>query len=351
MDIRVVPATADDAGAWDSFVEQHPEGRFCFLFGYRRMLEGYGYRCVYLKVLAEGQIVGVFPSIIAGRRLISQPFIEYGGVLLCAESAHFAAVIPELLFRAAREAGCSAIEIRGGLGADLSQSRHVVRHPQYSYAVLTLDDKDKLWRNSLTSEGRKAVNKAQKAGLIAEIRRGPAAISGEFYDLYLVSMKRLGVPPHPRRFFTDLAAGLGDNFIACWVLEGNNNAAVLLGGISGQRLQVYITASSPRYWNMRPNDFAHWQMIVWAAEQRLRWLDFGSARYESQIQFKKKWGVTLSDYSYWIIAEPGGKELSQLHTFKTSSDVMQTISKIWGKAVPLRLSPFLGAPIRKYLTK
>jgi GNAT acetyltransferase-like protein len=90
-------------------------------------------------------------------------------------------------------------------------------------------------------------------------------VADPFYALYLVSMKRLGVPPHPRRFFDDLAAGLGDGLVASWIMHEQQTAAVLLGAICGARLQIYITASSPKMLIWRPNDLAHWELIAWAA--------------------------------------------------------------------------------------
>jgi Acetyltransferase (GNAT) domain len=74
-------------------------------------------------------------------------------------------------------------------------------------------------------------------------------------------------------------------------MHEQQTAAVLLGAICGVRLQIYITASSPKALIWRPNDLAHWELIAWAASQGLRWFDFGSARYDGQIQFKKKWGA------------------------------------------------------------
>ncbi len=353
-ELELVSATAADAPAWDQLVAQNPEGRFSHLWGFRRILENtYGYRCVYLKICSEGLLVGVFPSIVArGSRLVSQPFIEYGGPLLRGVSEAQKAQLAELLLRAAHNHGCQSLEIRGALGAQfLATSPYCVRRPLYSYAVLKLGETDLLWRKSLTNEARKGVNKAQKAGLQSEVRRGKLSVADPFYALYLASMKRLGVPPHPRQFFDDLAAGLGEGLVASWVTHGQQTVAVLLGAICGARLQIYITTSSPAMLSLRPNDLAHWQLIAWAAAQDLRWFDFGSARYDGQIQFKKKWGVELREYAYYLIGMPGTSATTKIRTVQTSSTSMQMMAKLWSRMVPLRLTPVVGARIRRYLTK
>src|SRR5579863_57104 len=83
--LTVTHASSEDAGEWDAFVNQHPEGRYSHLWGYRAALEkAYGYHCVYLKFHCDGQLCGIFPSIKHPRNngwLISQPFTEYGGPL------------------------------------------------------------------------------------------------------------------------------------------------------------------------------------------------------------------------------------------------------------------------------
>lgn len=354
--LTVRPVTMEDAGAWDRFVEAHPEGRFCHLFGYRRALEeGHGYDCVYLEIRSDKELIGVFPSIAArrgSRRLISQPFNEYGGPLTTALSSSQYRELTRLLFEAARAAGCGSVEIRGGVGCDrAAEAGRWGEQKLHSYGVLPLRDSEWLWRKSLTNEARKGVNRAQKVGLTAEVLRGGAAIQEPFYRLYLVSMKRLGVPPQPERFFTGLARGVGERLVGAWVRKGTEAAAVLLGVVAGTRLQVYVTASEPRWWEARPNDFAHWELIKWASAAGCQVLDFGSARYPGQIQFKKKWGVELQDYSLYVINSADAASTAKIATVNSSSRAMTFMADLWRRSVPLGVTRLLGPPIRKYLTK
>ncbi len=216
-------AGPSDAGEWDRFVNDHPEGRYSHLWGYRSTLEEtYSYRCVYLKFLINGKLCGVFPSMRRARHggwLISQPFCEYGGPLTCRLSPDQHRDLTRLLLEAAREEDCRAIEVRGGIGCeDAAGAGGWVKQPLHSYALLNLEQPEKIWRNALTNEARKGVNKAKKSGLTTEIHCGAAAIQPPFFDLYLDSMKRLGVPPHSQGFFENLAAGIRDRRVASWVL-------------------------------------------------------------------------------------------------------------------------------------
>ncbi len=349
-------ANSADAEIWDRFVEGHPEGRYSHLWGYRTTLEKtYGYRCVYLKFLLEGKLCGVFPSIRLRRHggwLISQPFNEYGGPLTLDLSAEQYLELTSLLLEAAHKENCRAIEVRGGIGCDdAAQAGDWIRQPLHSYALLDLGEPDQLWRKALTNEARKGVNKARKSGLTAEIRRGGNAVRDPFYHLYLVSMKRLGVPPHSLQFFQHLAEGIGNRLVAAWVLSQARPVAILLGATTGRRVHIFIIASDPAAWAMRPSDLAHWELINWACQEGFKVFDFGSARYAGQIQFKKKWGVSLYDYSFYLIAPPEARPGLKIETVRTSSESMAAMATLWRWMMPLHLTRVIGPPIRKFLTK
>lgn len=354
--VTATRANVDDATGWDEFVEAHEEGRFCHLWGFRRCLENaYGYRCVYLKFHLDGKLWGVFPSIAVsshGGYLISQPFNEYGGPLAQNATSTQWEELTQLLLKTANEEGCRVIEVRGGIGCEeAAQAAAWTSVPLHSYAELPLGPPEALWRKSLTNEARKGVNRARKSGLGFEIRKGLDAVQDPFYRLYLISMKRLGVPPHSKSFFVELAKGIGERLVASWVMNHGVPVAILLGARTGQRVHIFVIASDPDASVMRPSDLAHWELINWASDQGLRIFDFGSARYAGQIQFKKKWGVTLNDYSCHLIARSAERDQLRTHTAGTASQGFATMSSLWRRLMPVPLTQVIGPPVRKYLTK
>jgi len=159
------------------------------------------------------------------------------------------------------------------------------------------------------------------------------------------------VPPHEPKFFSELGLGLGDKLVAAWVFRDDEVLSVLLAGISGHRIQIFITGSVSHSWADRPNDLAHWELISWAATNGLQMFDFGSARYPGQVQFKRKWGVELRPYAYFVIGQPGSPELRTVSTMRTSSRAVTAVSQVWQRFMPLGLARVLGPPIRRYLTK
>jgi len=78
--------------SWDRFVEQHPAATVAHLSAWGRIVAGaYGHASVYLSVDDDGETLGILPLVhvesrIFGRRLVSMPFLDYGGVLVSREA-------------------------------------------------------------------------------------------------------------------------------------------------------------------------------------------------------------------------------------------------------------------------
>lgn len=341
---------------WDSFVEHHPEGRFFLLSGYKQAIEEtYGYEGQYYLFKRGGEIVAVLPSfkvksLLSGRRLLSLPFAEYGGLLGKDLSLDELKEIAEFLRQILLDYKLPFLEIHGGLGVSpklISSVFHPV--PMYQYAILPLREAGKIWDNVLDREVRKAVRKAQKADLVAYEETTEESISQKFYPLYLASMKRLGTPPHPKTLFLNYLRYLKDNMRLFIVEYGDLTIAALLGFVLGKRVHIIHTASDPEYWDKRPNDLVHWEFIKWACENEYELFDFSVVRYEGQARYKKKWGVQLLDYSYYYLFPDEGNSGDAKPMDPSSRRSIRCFAWLWRHCVPLGLTEPLGLPIRRRL--
>ncbi len=348
--LRLDLVESRDERRWDSFVDSHPESRFCHLWGFRRALEdAYDLNCVYLDIASHGRLVGVFPSVLVRKHrgyLLSQPFVEYGGPLCSNFSKEEFSCLVTRLTEAARVRNCESIFIRGGIGAeDLSASKHCERTVLQLYGELHLDrTEEEIWQHSLSQKARNAVRSAAKSGLRCEVHCGADAIRPPFYDLYLRSMKRLCVPPHSLRFFESLAANLGEKLVACWAFKEKEPLAVMLGGTTARRLHCIIMASDERSWALRPNDLIHWSLLTWARAKGLSRLDLGSASSDEQLRFKRKWGASMHDYAHLSV------DVNMLgQTEAPQKDREHTLAKKLWQFVPLSASRVVGPSLRKRL--
>jgi len=345
-----------DGADWNRFALEQPEARFCHLAQYSRVVEeAYAYRPFNLVARRQGRIVAIWPSCLAsslllGRRIISQPFSEYGGILAGDLRD------PELedLVEAMRTRGSAAratqIEVHGTLGLRESpaRSRFEPANP-YGCAILKLDpDPERLRREVFEHQVRKALQKAARNGVQGFEDHTPEILRRHFWPLFLRSMKRLGSPPHPLAYFTGLARHYPAELKIFWASVGDRPAAALLGFAIGKRIQITHIASDERHWDLRVSDLVHWEFIKWGCERGFEEFDFGSVRYEGQQRFKKKWGAEIRDGGYYLAPIEPGRRVT---TFRSSSDALGTAATIWGKCVPLWLTPLVGPVIRRHLIR
>ena len=165
-----------DGPAWDAFVSAHGQGRFSQLWAYRRIQRAYGYAPRYMAFLRDGRLVGALPafeatSLLFSRRLLSQPFSEYGGFLLdpCLGDGEVADIIDHVREALARLA-LPALELHGNQGFSRPPAPFSRANPQ-SLASLDLSPSlDDLWKKIVSRHVRKAVNKAEREGLTWEER-------------------------------------------------------------------------------------------------------------------------------------------------------------------------------------
>ncbi|HEY8612956.1 MAG TPA: GNAT family N-acetyltransferase [Roseomonas sp.] len=344
--------------SWDSFVEGHEEARFSHLWNYGAVAECYGYKRQNI-CFAEGEkIVAVLPtvqakSILFGRRLISQPFSEYGGLLLSTtlNETKVGEIFGLLKAFLGSNGAYGTLEIHGnhGVRAELRDATFLATH---THRVAYLDvrkSEDDLWRNVLNHSARKSVSKAIKSGIVATEECTEELIRDDFFPLYLKSMKRLGSPPHKLDYYIRCHKMFGDNMRILWANVDGKRVAALLGFSCGKRINIINTVSDPEYWSLCPNDLLHWMFICKAAAEGYSFFDFGSVRYQGQDVFKKKWGCHMEDHKQYFLS--GSDAPTAAKTFDSSGGLMSTASKLWARYVPDAVSTHFGPAIRQQLMR
>jgi hypothetical protein len=344
---------------WDRYVENHPESRFCQLYAYRCLEPVYGYKPRYAAFLKEGRIVGVLPafevrSLFFGRRLVSQPFSEYGGLLLDDDlSDEDLEKIVQHLKGWAEAAGVRGVELHGRLGiGERDCDRFLAKANAQSYAYLPLDRPlDEIWSKVITYQVRKAVQKAERSEVSVAEASDLDTIVRHFYPFYVNSMTRLGVPPHSIQYYLRCQAAFGDRLKIFWAIFKGAPIAGLLGFACGKRINIINIVSDERFWEVRPNDLIHWEYIKWAHGAGYRYFDFGSIRYEGQLHYKKKWGCIINEHGYYFLRGVGPNRAGEGATFDSSSKSMKRFSAIWSRAVPDPARRMIGPFLRKHLVR
>jgi hypothetical protein len=343
------------ASSWDTFVLEHPRGRFSQLVGFKKTVEAvYGLEAHYWLYSQRGRLEAVFPSffhksLIYGKRLLSQPFSEYGGLLFSpdldrTEKQKILTELPAVIARIREKRPFDYVEVRcfsDGQGLERSLFK---KESLYSYGILPLRKNMNLW-SEVDRSVRKNINKAGRYGLKLEEGKSTEDVGSKFYPLHLKSMKRLGSPPHPLAYFLALHKNL-EKHMKLWLARfGDAYISALLGWAVGKSVHITDIASDEKYFSLRGNDFLHFELLRWALANDFDWFDFGPVRYPGQVQYKKKWGIELHEYSCFYLPIRKYKRPLSDRSFPLKQGAF-----LWKTLIPGPLASKAGKYLRKELS-
>ena len=307
MDRQLATLSESYRAAWDQYVDRHPGSTFYHSSKWLRLLEEtFGYKQRSLLLLEGNRVVGVLPLLqvngIVGKRLVSSPFRDRGGVLVDADIDPM--ILCEEAISLCRSGRYRHLLIKQGdplRHADVERCRLIER----KYWVTTTIDlsvgAECIWKK-LKNNAQGPVKQASKQGIHVQRCCDEQGVE-VFYDLFLENRRSLGTPAFPRAFFTGIWRAFDPGGKAVLMLAYKENT--VLGGIlllvHNQTVIDGYAASRTEYRGYRPNDLLVWKAIEWAAGNGYRIFDFGadSPKQNHLLAFKRKWtGIHRSMHHY-----------------------------------------------------
>jgi CelD/BcsL family acetyltransferase involved in cellulose biosynthesis len=285
------------AGDWARYVAIHPAATPYHDLGWRSVFErGLGYEPHYLLARdgQTGPVIGCMPLLavpsLLGRRLVSVPFRDRGGMLWSSIDA-----LRALVDRArslAGEIGAASLVLKSiapypseAMASGLVERRHWVR----SHVDLRGRTSEGFMA-ALSAKTRNMIRQAERAGLGFE--EGALDRSGlaTWYGLHVRSQRNLGVPPFPRRFFACMGRELGGSARLLVVRDRAPIAAAITLRHRGTVYYAYA-ASDPDARATRPNDLLVSRMFSSALASGAEEVDLGSDSPDQAglLFFKRKW--------------------------------------------------------------
>ena len=300
-ELRVTVFRPDDRGDWDAFVAAHPQGTFCHTSGwYDAVAEGLRHRPHFLMARRGRQVEAVLPlaevkSRLFGHTLISTPGCVYGGVLASSEEAR--EKITDHACELAQALGVGALELRNQQPA---QSDWPIKDQLYVTFRKAISDDDEANLNAIPRKQRAMVRKGIKVGLAAE----QTLDLDRFYAIYAESVRNLGTPVFPRRYFEVLHRVFGDLCELSIVTHGGADIAGVMSFFFRDTVLPYYGGSRPAARSLYGNDFMYWDLMCRAARRGIRVFDYGrSKRGTGAFSFKKNWGFEPQalHYQYFLV--------------------------------------------------
>jgi len=344
---------------WNQLVEENPHGRFIHLTGFKKVVQKcYGLEPIYLAYFEKNKILSLFPgffhrSFLLGKKIISQPFSEYGGLLfrpdLSAEKKLI--IIAEFLKMMEKILGIKrygALEMRHPLDllemeASETETLGFELRKLFRRSWLEIEAPENLWLR-LDPKERNIIRKAQAYELKFEPIEDLESLRKKFYPLYLRTMKRLGSPAHPFLYFSGLWQQLKSNLQVFIIIYKARPVAALIVWAVGRTVHITDMVSDERFFYVKPNDLAIWAFLNWAYNHDFKIFDFGPVRYRGQEIFKKKWLLTVDDY-YYVYLTPG--KLKVKNIFSRNSMVTQVAPFLWKFLLPLPVTSIIGRYFRR----
>ncbi|MBL8817479.1 MAG: FemAB family PEP-CTERM system-associated protein [Planctomyces sp.] len=294
----------------------------------------------HLWVEDSGRITGVLPLMyvagpLFGRFLVSQPYLNTGGVL--ADSGDAEAMLIESAVQLAEKLDVRHLELRHEKRIDHPALNGV--NTEKVHMRLTLPStSEELWeglKSKLRSQVRKPLN---DPGLVAHF--GHLERLDEFYSIFCQNMRDLGTPPFSRTLFREMLKQFGEQAEICTVTFRETPVASGLI-VHGPDVTLIPSASSLREFNHTScNMLMYWHVLKRSVDRGQKAFDFGRSTLGSGThKFKEQWGAEAYP-AVWQYASRTGK----ISEMRPNSGKYDRMIETW-KKLPVWFTRLIGPEI------
>ncbi len=336
--IQVRPLSLSNEAAWVEYVGRHPDGTFFHELTWKTSVErAFSHRAHYLLALRGVDVVGVLPmflidSAIAGRMLVSQPYATYGGLLANDDAA--AAVLLAEAQSLMRRCGARVLELRSVSAAD---SQAPIRRSHATF-IRELPSRADEVVELLPRKARAAARKAAQQHAVT-VEFGDHLLD-EAWRLYARSMRRLGSPNYPLRFFRSIAAAAPGRCVSQIVRCQGRAVAGLVSFLHRRTAMPYFVGFDERAAIYGLSQYLYMESMKRAVEMGCEVYDFGRSRLDNAgaCVFKKLCGFAPRVLEYQDFVG----ENRTLPDLAPTSARWQAARSVW-RRLPLGMTRPLGS--------
>jgi len=258
----------------------------------------YGFQ---IKIIGDNNSHGI-PFYTNNKKYVSLPFSDYVKILTTKEETD--RILRNLILKNSKV----KIEIRDkyeGNGFEIKQVG-------YKHSLSLLNSENDIFRSFDKNQVQKGILKSLNNGLAFKICQEYDSVY-KFYELHLLTRKKLGVPIQPKKFFINFWEEIINKNLGYFVLVYLSDKVISAGIFAGiyKILTYKFGASHPNFLNYRPNHLMFWAAIQEAKRRGFEVFDFGRTELENEglRKFKLGWGTKeeLLYYSFYPKAPSNSK--------------------------------------------
>lgn len=334
---------AGDVARWNRFVEECPEATFFHRAEWQQVIrQAFGHPTWYwLAEDGAGRIRGVLPlarvrSRLFGDTLASIPFGVYGGP--AADDDATRQFLDRHACDLAQKLGVGALELRN----------LVQRHADWPGKDLYVT-----FRKPIAADHEanlKAVPRKQRAMIRKGIEAGLESTltddADRLFRTYSASVRTLGTPVFPRRYFRLLQAVFGPACDSLVVTHQGRDVAAVMSFYFRDEVLPYYGGSLPLAREVKGNDFMYWELMRRSVDRGFRLFDFGRSKVGTgSYHFKKNWGFEPQPlhYEYFLVKDRVVPEVNPMNPrYRLFIEAWKRLPLPLANLVGARLSPYLG---------
>lgn len=333
--LRVAPFSAARSVEWDAFVLSSADGTFFHRAGWHSIFRDV-FRLDPQFLLAErdGRIAGVLPlvhqkSLLFGNALIAAPFCVEGGTLAADDEARTA--LDNAAIALMTEKGAASLEFRSRTATRPGWAAKKDLYATFSRALSESDDEN---LKAIPRKQRAVVRKTLQGPLTSEIDTD----AGRLFRVYSESVRNLGTPVFPRKYFEALLKVFGTDCDIVTILDAGEPVSSVMNFYFRDTVLPYYGGGTQAARKSGANDFLYWETMRRAAARGYRRFDFGRSKAGTgAFSFKKNWGFEPEWLEYEFYLKPG----TAMPEKNPNNPKFAPLIEIW-KRLPLPIANFLG---------
>ena len=327
--------------SWNNYLGSNPLSSFCHRSEWKSILEtAYGLTTHYMYAEENGDIIGILPlaevkSLFFGHTLISTPFCVYGGA--CSNTSDVSNSLTSEAVKLAKDLNVDYLELRN---ISTNQDDWPYKDFYYTFQKEIAPD---------TDTNLKAIPRKQRAMVRKGINNNLQSVvdnnTDRFYDIYSTSVRNLGTPVYPKRYFNTLKKTFGDACEILTITKDDKAISSVLSFYSNGTVMPYYGGGLPEARQLKAYDFMYWELMRRSCEKNICHFDFGrSIEGTGSYSFKKNWGFEPKKLYY----HQQLVRAKQTPDFNPMNSKYSAYIKIWQK-LPLPVANLIGPLISRNL--
>jgi FemAB-related protein (PEP-CTERM system-associated) len=329
------------ASRWDHYVMAAAGASFFHLSAWRQVINrAFGHDTYYYYAEQDGEITGILPlthinSLLFGNSLVSNAFCVYGGIVASNDEA-FAALQTQAR-QLARTLGVDCLEMRN----------RQQRHPDWPSKELYVTFRKEL--DPDIEKNMNAIPRKQRAMVRAGIKAGLLSVVDDhverFYRAYSESVRNLGTPVFPKKYFQILKDVFGESCEILTIEDEGKLIASVMNFYFKDEVLPYYGGGTDAARDLKGNDFMYWEVMRRAVEKGCRIFDYGRSKVGTgSYRFKKHWGFEPEPL-YYEVDLVKAKQIPEINPLNPK---YQLFIAAW-KRLPLPVSQIVGPWLAKDL--